>query len=379
MPVDFRVKGKTRVPGATGSPAARTPAVRGGFVDPRLRGLDLGGPPAGQLTGYDLAARQYAVMRGDPYEHIVRKEIEIGRRMPAPYSAPSALAGRLPTIESAYTPGLAPEHAVYPSAAIAGHRQTQSGTVGSEWKRIDEAQWFDARKRFGYGEMQSRGAGYSQEWDTAENRERKAGRLDFLTKFSQEVDPRYPYLHLRAGGTAVTAQGTFDGNALMEVSGGLSEGGASMSRRFLIGGGLVASFNLDGWNTATIEIIGLLAGTFVEFAWVTKAVESTDRSLLLPEHYTTAGLAAKTPVPEGAFAVIMENPTPAVAGTTVTVEWGANLLGAPFTFTQTINDYSSLAPPAPQSAVSFGTPAPVLAPIFAIDTTVDIVWLIRPI
>ena len=137
--------------GAAAAAPAPAPAFggTGGFTDPRLRGLDLGSGGGGD--GYDYAARRYAVGRADPYEQIARREIEIGRRMPGQYQAPSALAGmpsitgRDPLDDNIYQ-DLHSEHAVMPAASVAGQRQTHYGTFGARTDTQGGA-WWDAHDR----------------------------------------------------------------------------------------------------------------------------------------------------------------------------------------------------------------------------------------
>ncbi len=357
----------------------RVVASPGGFEDPRLRGLDLG-TTRGTASGYDLTARRYAVGRADPYDAIARREQDLGRRLPLPYQAASALAGmpsltgHSPTEDNLYT-DLHSDHAAVPSGSMAGQRQTHAGTFGA---RTDTAGggWWPARKRYGYGQMGSRDTGYSEEWDTAANRERRSGRITQVGAFSQEVDPNWPWLRLTSKGSATEAEGTYDGMALVRVTAGLHEGGGEeQSRLFWLGGGMVASFDLKGWSQVTVEAVELLEGTFMGFAWTTEALPGDNSSLYLPESYVTA--ATSVPVPEGAYAFTIENPAPAVPGTTVTISWVGRFGGGVFTFSQLVSDNSVVAGTRPY--VYFGEPIPILAPTFRIDTSVDLVWWLRTI
>lgn len=373
----------TRFGAAPGPSAAPRPGA--GYVDNRLRGLNpsnvgVQGTNAAN-AGYDAASRRYAVISGDPLAQAVHNEQQRGRRVPAQYQTPSAqaglpsISGRAPADDRIYT-DMHPDGSAWNSSAVAGQRQTHWGTQGA---RTDTSggPWWPARKRFGYGQAKYRDAGYSQEFDTEQQLERRAGRLTTPTTFDQEVDSSYPYLHLRAGGTSVQPEGTYFGNALMKVTVGNFgvEGGAEDIREFWVGGGLVAVFDLKGWNNVRIQVEELLAGTFVEFAWTTEGLPGDNATLLLPQSYVSDGLVQ--PVPSGAYAVSIENPIPGVPGTTVQLEWIGRLGGAVFNFTQEVSDNSPVAGPRPY--VYFGEPIPVLAPSFRIDANVDLVWWLRAI
>lgn len=358
-----------------GNSTADSSALPPGYSDPRLRGIDPGTVGGSANSGYNMAARRYAVTRGDPYAQAARREREIGRRMPLPYQAPSALAG-MPSVtgvspedQNIYQ-DLHPEGSVHASGSVAGMRQTHSGTFGA---RTDTSggPWWSARKRFGYGQLGYRDTGYSEEWDTPERRERRAGRLTAVTRFDQEVDPQRPYLHLRARGQSAQAEGTYAGNALVRVTPGISEAGAIERRRFIIGGGFIAAFDLKGWDNVEIDIQELMTDTFVEFAWTTDGLSGDDRSLYFPE--TVASAAVVSPVPQGAFELILEDPAPAVPGTVVTITWSTQIGGAVFTFTQVVNDSTVAGGPY------FGEPVPVLGTAFSLDTTTDAMWRLRPI
>lgn len=377
--MSYRLKTRRSVGERFGSLPTLTPEV--GFVDPRLRGLDLSGGGAAPQGGYDLAAARLAVTRGDPYDQVARREREIGRRSPLPYQTPSAMAGDpslygRPVEQTNIHQDLSSSQAVVPAHSVSGQRQTHAGSYGA---RTDTAggPWWDARHRFGFGQMGSRGTGYSEEWDTPANRERRSGRLYNTTSFSQEVDPNWPWLRLRArGDSTVAGEGTYSGNALIRVTSGLHEGGgAEQTRTFWLGGGFTGNFDLKGWDQARIEILEILDGTFVEFAWSTEALPGDNSTLYFPQAYTTSGLV--TAVPEGAYAVTIENPTPAVPGALINLIWQGRLSGAPFTFTQPVSDNSPVAGTRPN--VYFGEPIPTLGPAFRIDTSVDLVWWLRTI
>jgi hypothetical protein len=355
------------------------------YVDNRLRGIDPAavgahGPNAAN-KGYDASARRYAVMSGDPQEQAVRHEAQLGRRVPAQYQTPSAQAGlpsvtgQHPSEDGIYQDMHSPE-AAWNAAAVAGQRQTQWGTQGA---RTDTAggPWWPARQRFGYGEAGYRGAGYSEEFDSGQNLERRAGRLTATTAFDQEVSETHPYLHIRARGESTQVEGTYEGNALIEVTVGNfgAEGGAEDRRRFWVGGGLLGVFNLRGWNNVRIEVVEILDGTFVEFAWTQDGLPGDNSTLLLPQVYTAS--ANVMPVPNGAYAVTIENPAPAIVGTVINLQWIGRIGGAPFTFTTQVSDNSVVATPRPY--VYFCSVTPVLAPAFRIDTSVDLVWWLRTI
>lgn len=326
----------------------------------------------GSGSGYDISAQRYAVTQGDPYEQEAARQRELGQRMPLPYQAPSALAG-MPSVtgvapeDSGYYEDMHADHASNPSGAVAGQRQTHWGSFGA---RTDTAggPWWDARHRFGYGQMQSRDTGYSDEWDTPLAKERTAGRITVTGAFDQEVMSARPYLHLRAGGVSQQAEGTYFGNALVRVTAGNFEHGGSQVRTFWLGGGLTAEFNLKGWDNVRVETLELMDDTFMEFAWSTEGLQGvTNSTLYLPQNYTAS--ATTSPVPQGAVSIAIEEPA---GGGPVTLEWTGQVGGAVFTFTQVV------ATPA-ASQLYFGQWIPVLAPTFRIDTSADIVWQLRPI
>lgn len=343
-----------------------TPAA---FRDPRLRGL---APPPKFADPYDREAARYRVMRQDPNDAVAQRELEIGRRAPLPYQSASALAG-MPSVT-----GVAPEdtrmyadmhsdHAVNPASAVAGQRQTHWGTTGARTE-TQGGPWFDARKRFGYGEMRSRGTGYSDEWDAKQGKERTAGRLERPTTFDQEVIEARPYLHLRAAGTSVQAEGTYNGNAIMTVTAGNFQHGGVQVRQFWIGGGMVACFDLKGWDTVRINLQELLENTYVEFAWTDRGLSGGDMSLLYPERYEAA--SGSIPVPEGAFAISVEDPG---GGPTTTLTWTGRRLGnIVFPLTDTIDT-------AVASSMYYGQRIEVKGPIFSLDRDADIMWWLRPI
>jgi hypothetical protein len=342
-------------------------------VDNRLRGLDPSqiAPVRGEGL-YDMTAQRYAVTQGDPYEQEAQRQRDLGQRMPLPYQFPSALAG-MPSLtgvapqDQAYYENMHSDHAANPAGAVAGQRQTHWGSFGA---RTDTSggPWNDARRRFGYGQMGSRDAGYSDEWDTPLARERTAGRLTQTQSFDQEVMPHRPYLHLRAGGVSVQAEGRYVGNALMRVTAGNFEHGGTQIRQFWVGGGLVAAFDLKGWDNVRIELLELMDDTFVEFAWSTEGLaDNMSSTLMFPQIYTTA--ATSSPTPQGAYALQIEEPA---GGGPVVLEWTGQVGGAVFTFSETVGDPTA-------SQLYFGQMIPVKAPTFRIDTSTDIVWALRPI
>lgn len=342
------------------------------FVDHRLRGLDPNQVSMRGAGGYDMSAQRYAVTQGDPYEQEAQRQRDLGQRMPLPYQFPSALAG-MPSLT-----GVRPEDqnnyadmhsdaASNPAASVAGQRETQWGTFGARTDTAGGA-WFDARHRFGYGQMGSRDTGYSDEWDSPLARERTAGRLTVVGSFDQEVMPHRPYLHLRAAGSSTQPEGVYNGNALVRVTAGNFEHGGAQVREFWIGGGLVAAFDLKGWDNVRVEVLELMTDTFVEFAWSTEGLQGYGNDTLYrPQTYTTAGTSS--PIPEGAYAISIEEPA---GGGPVTLEWIGQINGAVFTFTQLVDA-------ATVSQLYFGQMIPVLAPTFRIDTSADIVWYLRPI
>jgi hypothetical protein len=351
------------------------------YSDPRLRGLSGGSVAlhtaagASQQAAASRSERAYSVMNPDPYAAAAIRDQELGHRLPIQYQAPSSLAGR-PSLtghrpSSGYE-NMYPDHSVFDSRSVAGQRQTQWGTSGTPMS--DPYNW-DARRQFGYGDMRSRD-GYSQDWDTPANKERTAGRLSTTGSFDQAINPARPYLQLRARGDSTQAEGSFSGNALIRVTAGNFENGqGSQVREFWLGGGLVAAFDLMNWNNVRINILEIMDDTWVEFAWTSEGLHGGDRDLYKPEHYVASADVAA--VPEGAYAVIIENPVPAVAGTTIDINWVGYIGGAAFTFTEQVSDNSAVAAPRPYAY--FANPVRVKAPAFRIGTTVDLVWVLRPI
>lgn len=322
------------------------------------------------MNAYDARA---AVLQSDPNRLTVRKATDLGRRMPAHFQTPSALAG-MPSLTGApledqhIYQNMNSDQVVNPAASVSGQRVTHWGTTGA---RLDgQGDHFDARKRFGYGEMGTRDAGFSAEWDNPTNQERTAGRLLTVTTFDQDVMPDRPYLHLRAGGTSVQAEGTYQGNAIITITAGNYQHGAQEVRRFWIGGGVIGAFDLRGWDNVRINVEEMLDDTYVEFAWTADGLAGPSRWLLYPEVYTTS--ASTIPVPQGAYALAVESPSPGVP-TTATLSWTGRRAGnVPFTFTEIISD-------AGVSQVYWGKPIEVKAPTFRIASSVDILWFLRPI
>lgn len=339
--------------------------------------------------GMTPSEKRYNVMSGDPYEQVVRQQQEMGRRMPSMLDTPSAqqgrrsLSGKLPQ-ESRIYQDLRGDNAAYGAGSIAGMHETMSGTIGSMGS--DPYQW-DARHRFGYGQLGARGSGYSERWDTAQGKERTAGKLTTTGSFDQAVRPDRPYLQLRArsnneNSPVIQPEGEYEGNALIRVTAGNFEDGQGVQRRtFWVGGGLVAVFDLMGWNNVRINIQEILAGTFVEFAWTREGLHGDNRSLYFPDRYTEAAISS--PVPEGAYAVSIENPTPGVAGNTATIEWTGQVGGSAFTFSQGVSDNAQMGVGVARPYGFYGTPVPVLAPTFRIThpavDSFDLVWWLRPI
>lgn len=337
------------------------------FVDPRLRGLDVQGA-GGSGSSYDMAAARYNVTNPDPYAKEAQRQRDLGQRMPLPYQYPTALAG---TFLAGTGPSEAGQYedmhssdAMNPAASVSGQRQTHWGTYGASTD-TSGGPWFDARKRFGYGQMGSRDTGFSEEWDVSLSRERTAGRLTQVTTFDQEVMRDRPYLHLRAGGTSVQAEGTYDGNALIRVTAGNFEHGGTQVREFMVGGGMVAAFKLEGWDNVRIEVLELMDDTYVEFAWSTEGLEGPSRTLYYPDSYVTSALTS--PVPQGAYAISIEDP-----GAGVSLIWSTQRGGAVHTFTQAVTGPAA-------SNQYFGQWIPVIGTSFRIDRSVDISWQLRPI
>jgi hypothetical protein len=364
----------------SGTTPLQSPSI---VSDARLRGLPqagLSGMRVGGLTGGGRRGdHAYAVTHSDPYEEVARKEAELGRRMPLPYQAPSALAGQLPMSNDRYQSQyehLHSEHAVYAAPAVSGRRMTQAGTFG-----MDQAQvipW-TARDKFGYGRIGARGGGgYDEWWDARNARERRSGRLSDTTRFSQAVDHRFPFLHLVARGVVTVPERTIDGNARVRVTAGLSEtGGAEAIREFWIGGGLTARFDMQGWDQVTIEVLDLVDGTNVQFAWVTNGLQASDSqgTLYLPQRVARGGVGI--PVPEGAYAIVIEDPALALPGTVVPVTWttvGAALPGN-VTFSVDVDDGAS------GTTNQFGQRLPVLGTTvdFGGVGTLDVVWFLNSI
>lgn len=362
-------------------PGIRRSRADAGYSDPRLRGLDpssVGGQSGGQLS---VTAARSAIMNPDPYEEQARQQREIGRRMPLPYQAASSLAGLpSPTGEppeaSKIYADIGSPSSIYSSQSIAGQHETQARSFGAPPDTLEN--YWDERHRFGYGQMQSRGAGYSEDWDTRGGRERTAGRLSTTGSFDQHVRPDIPYLQLKAGGSATEPEGTFDGNALVSVSvGNFQDGQATQTRTFLLGGGFVGAFDLRRWDNVTITVLELMADTYVEFAWTAEGLPGEDRSLYYAQQYVADG--TQQPVPEGAHSVYVMNPAPSVVATTVTLTWLSYLNGSPFSFPMEVSDNSTVAQPAVRPYSYFANPIRVLGTTFQIDESTNLVWALRPI
>jgi len=355
------------------SRVASAPSASPGYVDNRLRGInpDSVGLASTKVNPYDAQA---AVLRGDPNQLAVRQASELGSRIPAHLQSPSAQMG-LPSVtgvapaDQAYYTDLHSDHAANPSGAVAGQRQTHWGTTGARTDTAGGA-WWDARKRFGYGQMGARDAGYSEEYDNPVAQERTAGRLENPTTFDQEVMPHRPYLHIRARGTSAQGEGTYEGMAIVQVTAGNFQHGAAEVRRFWVGGGIIAAFDLRGWDNVRIDIEELLDNTYVEFAWTADGLMGNARWLLFPEAYTTA--ATTVAVPDGAYAVAVESPTPGVPVTTTLTWTGRRPGNAVWTMTEIVGDPTV-------TNTYYGAPIDVKAPTFRLDRSVDLLWYLRPI
>jgi hypothetical protein len=298
--------------------------------------------------------------------------------MPAPYQTPSALAGALPfgqdpSYYASQYEDLHSDASVWPAASEAGRRMTQSGTFGSN--EFEPDMW-DARARAGFGRSGSRGPGFDEAWDTSGSRERRSGRVSEIGVFSQKVDPRWPFLYLAAKGVAVSGGNTYLGNAFLRVVAGLSEtGGAEQVRFFYLGGGMTAQFDLQGWDAVTVRVISLLANTFVEFGWVTNGIR-TETTLYYPQRFVPG--AGAVAVPQGAYALYVEDPTPGAGPTITDVTWwtqGAGTGGADLSFLVEVGDVSTLN--------QYGQPLPTLGTSVQIaapgGVSVDAVWALRGI
>ena len=349
-------------------------AAEPAYTDHRLRGLDPRsiGSSQGRSDPYDISAARYSLQAGDPYEKAARNQEDMGHRFPLPYQSPSALAGMpslsgRPVGDSAIYESLHNDHSVNPAASVSGQRQTQAGTFGTLQDTNGGPHW-DARKRFGYGQMGSRGTGYDDRWDTKSGEERTAGRLEKATTFDQEIMPHRPYLHLRAGGAASLAEGQYDGNAIFTVVAGNFQHGGTQIRQFWVGGGTVACFDLRGWDSVKIKLEELLDGTFAEFAWTDRGLAGQHRSLMYPDTYTSS--ASVVPVPQGAYAIAIEDPR----GGPTTLEWTGRRSGnALWTFTEEVDT------PASRSGIYYGQKIEVKGPTFKMSTSGDITWFLRPI
>ena len=349
--------------------------------DPRLRGLtpeQLRGSPLPDST--TLAGRAYSVMTPDPYAEVVRRELEIGRRLPRPYQAPTALAGRrlMPTeyYESNYQP-LDSERAIYPAADIAGRRSTLSGTFGQD---IAQPMPWSAREQMGYTESRSRGPGLSSEWDTQTHRERMSGKVSAPGTFSQRVDPRYPFFHVMAkgDGTGLPEGYASAGNARVKVTVGRFEtGGATTSREFYVGGGFTGFFDLQGWDQLTFEVVYISPGTVVEFSWTTTAIQAGNKTLYYLEVLHN-GVGSIQPVPEGAYSVIVNK---MVGWTSGSFSWWTDIGGIPTSLIIRFDDGTT------GLVNQFGTPIPVAGTMYAppvivggvAGQNVPVLWNLRPI
>lgn len=352
----------------------------GQIYDPRLRGISLQNQAASGSRshgpGYDIAAARFRMSRGDPYEELARRELEIGRRQPLPYAAPSALAGTLPMSPEYYQSqyeDLHNTHATVNSGSMAGRRTTAWGTLGEV---TPQSIPFSARDQFGAKAGGGRGGpGLAPEWDLGNNRERRSGRMTSPTRFSQRVDPRYPFLHLVALGVTSSGGLNYDGNAHMRVrAGNFDTGGAQLTREFFLGG-RAARFDVNGFDQCEITIIDLLDNTNVQFMWVTNGLQVGDPFLIFPQRIT-AGVSI--PVPEGAQYLILEDPALGVPATTADVVWTTALAGpGTVPITIEVDDGSS------GSANQFGRRLGVYGTTVTITSgavaAFDVVWLLEPI
>lgn len=376
-PSPFALRRDIDVFGAVAGPA---PSM-GALVPSSVRPMASASP----VRQTSLSRSQYDVMTGDPYEQAARREQEMGRRLPSSFDTPAAqrgsrsLAGKLPNLHQDLSGG----HAVYDAASVAGMHTTFSGTIGN----TPNPYYWDDRHRFGYAEGGVRGPGFSDRWDVPHAKERTAGRLEQTGSFDQAVRAERPYLQLRAratdpNGPVVQPEASYQGAALVQITAGNFEDGQGVQQRtFLLGGGFVGAFDLQGWNNVRIDVQELLAGTYVEFAWTRNGLSGDNRSLYLPDRYTTS--ATGDPVPEGAYALVIENPTPLVAGNTATVDWISRFNGAAFTITQGVSDNAQMGVGVARPYAFYGTPIEVYGETFVINhaatNNFDIMWLLRPI
>ena len=128
---------------------------------------------------------------------------------------------------------------------------------------------------------------------------------------------------------------------------------------------MVAAFKLEGWDNVRIEVLELMDDTYVEFAWSTEGLEGPSRTLYYPDNYVTSALTS--PVPQGAYAISIEDP-----GAGVSLIWSTQRGGAVHTFTQAVTGPAA-------SNQYFGQWIPVIGTSFRIDRSVDISWQLRPI
>jgi hypothetical protein len=359
------------------------------FGDHRLRGLS-----ANSLSGFrpevslssldrDMGKLRHDVMHPDPYNEQARSEREIGHRMPLPYSSPTAMAGTLPMPASNYESqyeNLHSSRASVMAPSVSGRRETMSGTYGAI---TPQANPWSARDRFGFGRMGSRGGGgYSEEWDARPTMQRRSGKWTTTSKAAQTVDPRWPFLHLVAKGDTTNGGNAYDGNALIRVQAGLHDtGGAQATREFWLGGGFTAQFDLNGWDQATIEVLDILVGTNVQFAWVTSGMQGGPRNLYLPQRVSTGGAAV--PVPEGADSLIIEDPALGIAGTTFRLAWitqGASFPGDVVMTVDVDDGFSGSNNQYGQELQVLGTAVDFVGLAGGgPDFDVDIVWVMRSI
>ena len=133
-----------------------------------------------------------------------------------------------------------------------------------------------------------------------------------------------------------------------------------------MGGGWTGQFNLQGWDTVKIEVLELLTNSNVQFAWSSEGLENGNQDLFLPESVDTG---VPLPVPNGAYAILVEDPT---GGVPTTLAWETILTAG---FTDIVTTFAG--------GPLYGQPIPTKGTLFSViqagAATVDVVWLLRPI
>lgn len=321
-------------------------------------------PSAGSQAnaGYDAVANQYRQDQADPYADLAAREREMGYRHPSPYAAVAAAAVEAgvrfqePARRSplANMPDLS-GGAIYDPLNIAGQRGTMFGTHG--WT-VDPngLEIWSARQFAG---MQASGGRdpnvVPQDVQDGSGR-RVSGRMTNGETMSQRVPKGRPWLVLR------TTE-----SAMCKVTAMMS-GGFEQERTFWIGGGSTASFLLNDYESAAVEVLGgTSASTVVQFAWVSEGMQAGNQDLYLPEVIAASGFDGSgnplfVAVPEGAYQV-----SPA----TTDALWLWDQPG--------VTGYQNAVGVSAGGAASGSTRNPVNGSRYHANVANSLMWILRPI